>query len=243
MKHRKLYLALFMVFLLSGSAAYGQGLSQPGSKKRGAAEDYQPRTFKEIVVENSSEAETSRPAAEIKFVGMRVGRPTLAYLSFDVVLRNDRRSPRWFLLPSNLGSGHGSIGEKGGIDTLEVFAPRGKGHVIIGRFLGTGGFQALLLPPRAEIRLRSFPISYWGELPANLDVEIVIARRLTIGGETAESWFGRNPMSSVTADISEEAESAMKISHTRRTQDNKEVAPTIEADRRFRIHVSLDRKE
>src|SRR5205807_1357850 len=174
---------------------------------------------------------------------MRVGRPPLAYLSFDVVLRNDRKSPRWFLLPSNLGSGHAPIGEKGGVDNLEVYAPRGKGRVIIGRFLGTGGFQALLLPPHAEIRLRNFPISYWGDLPANLDIEIVIARRLTIGGETAESWFGRNPMSSVTADISEAAESVMRISHTRHTPDNKEVAPVIEADRRLQIQVSLEQKK
>jgi len=195
-----------------------------------------------LLVENFSAAETSRPAAEIKFREMRFGKPPLAYLSFDVVLRNDRKSPRWFLLPSNLGPGHAPIGEKGGVDTLEVFAPRGKGRIIIGRFLGTGGFQALLLPPGAEIRLRRFPISYWGELPANFDVEIVIARRLTIGGETAETWFGRNPMSSVTADISEEAENAMRISHSRHTLDNKEVAPAIEADRRFRIQVSLNRK-
>jgi hypothetical protein len=196
-----------------------------------------------LLVEDFREEETSRPAAEIKFREMRVGRPTLAYLFFDVVLRNDRKSPRWFLLPSNLGSGHAPVGEKGGVDNLEVFAPRGKGRVRIGRFLGTGGFQALLLPPGAEIRLRRFPSSYWGELPANLEIEIVIARRLTIGSEAAENWFGRNPMTSVTADISEEAESPMRISHTQRTPDNKEVAPAIEADRRFQIQVSLDRKE
>jgi hypothetical protein len=71
----------------------------------------------------------------------------------------------------------------------------------------------------------------------------VTERQLTIGGETAESWFGRNPMSSATADISEEAESSMRISHSRRTPDNKEVAPAIDADRRFQIQVSLDQKE
>ena len=196
-----------------------------------------------LLVEDFREEETSRPAAEIKFREMRFGRPPLVYLSFDVVLRNDRKSPRWFLVPSNLGPGHAPIGEKGGVDTLEVFAPRGKGRVIIGRFLGTGGFHAMLLLPGAEVRLRRFPISYWGELPAKLEIEIVIARRLTIGGETAESWFGRNPMSSVTADISEEAESPMRISHSRRTPGNKEVAPVIEADRRFQIQVSLDQKE
>jgi len=239
MKHRKLYLALFLIFLLSGGVAYGQGVTQPGPKKPRAPEDCQPRTL----VENFREAKTSQPAAEIKFREMHFRKPPLVELIFDVVLRNDRAQPRWFLLPSNLGPGHVAIGEKGGVDNLEVFAPRGKGRVRLGRFLGTGGFHALLLPPGAEIRLRSFPISYWGELPANLEIEIVIARRLTIGGETAESWFGRNPMSSVTADISEEAESVMRISHTRRTPDNKEVAPAIEADRRLRIQVSLDQKK
>src|SRR5689334_20164913 len=51
------------------------------------------------------EANNSHPAMEIKFRGMRFGRPPLVYLSFDVILRNDENGPRWFLLPSNLGSG------------------------------------------------------------------------------------------------------------------------------------------
>lgn len=196
-----------------------------------------------LLVESFREAEPSRPAAQIEFREMHFRKPPLVELIFDVVLRNDGKSPRWFLLPSNLGPGHASIGEKGGVDNLEIFAPRGKGRVHLGRFLGTGGFNALLLPPHAEIRLRRFPISYWGELPANLQIEIVIARRLTIGGDTAESWFGRNPMSSVKSDISEEAESVMRLSHSRRTPDNKEVAPVIEADRRFQVRVSLDQKQ
>src|SRR5690242_8296319 len=66
-------------------------------------------------------ADNSHPAMEIKFRAMRFGRPPLVYLSFDIILRNDQNGPRWFLLPSNLGSGHGAIGEKGGVDTLEVF--------------------------------------------------------------------------------------------------------------------------
>jgi hypothetical protein len=361
MKHRKPYLALFLIFLLSGGVAYGQRLSEAGPKKPRTVDDYQPRTLKEIfamkpdpkdlrdkqdrlvvtadilpsvvrvtytgstrsipqfqkeaihqwarlyagsmehytepyqdemlfleggkqywlavqknsalakrelskgealklylirvgaaivgdkfdwtlLVEDFRELETSRPAAEIKFREMHFRKPPLVELVFDVVLRNDRKSPRWFLLPSNLGPGHAPVGEKGGVDTLEVFAPRGKGRVRLGRFLGTDGFNALLLSPHAEIRLRHFPISYWGELPANLEIQIVIARRLTIGGEAAESWFGRNPMSSVTADISEEAESVMRITHSRHTPGNKEVAPTIEAERRFRIQVSLEQR-
>jgi hypothetical protein len=184
----------------------------------------------------------SPDAVEIKFRQMRFAKPPLVYLSFDVTLRNNEKSPRWFLLPSNLGSGHAAIGEKGGVDTLEVFSPRGKGHVVVGRFLGTGGFNALLLPSGAAVRLRLFPISYWGDPPDNLEIEIVIARELTIGGDKAESWFGNNPMSSVKADIAEDAENAMRVRTAKRTKDNKEVVPVIEADQRLRLQVSLGKK-
>src|SRR5438132_662426 len=116
-------------------------------------------------------SQTPRPPAEIKFREMHFRKPPLVELVFDVLLRNDRAQPRWFLLPSNLGPGHASIGEKGGVDALEVFAPRGSGRVVIGHFLGTGGFQALLLPAHAEIHLRALPISYWGDVPDRLQIE------------------------------------------------------------------------
>jgi len=183
-----------------------------------------------------------RPAAEIEFREMRRRKPPLAELYFDIRLRNDGAAARWFLLPSNLGSANPSIGAKGGIDTLEVFAPRGQGRVIIGHFLGTGGFQALLLPPRAEVRLRLFPISYWGEPPDPLRIEVVIAKTFSIGGESAEKWFGSQPLSSVKADITENAKSTSRMLRSKSTPDNKEVAARIEEDRRLQLMVSLARK-
>lgn len=200
--------------------------------------NYQPRTSTTAALTTH----ITQPEAEIKFRQMRFGRPPLAYLSFDVILRNDEDSARWFLLPSNLGSGHAPIGQKGGVDTLEVFSPRGKGRVIIGRFLGTGGFNALLLPPRAEVRMRLFPISYWGDPPDNLQLEIVIASQLTIGADRAEEWFGTNPISSVKADITENAENPMRMRTSKRTPDHKEVAPQIEEAQRLTLQVSLEKK-
>jgi len=184
-----------------------------------------------------------RPAAAIEFREMRLRTPPLAELYFDVRLRNDRSAARWFLLPSNLGSANASIGAKGGVDTLEVFAPRGQGRVIIGHFLGTGGFQALLLPPRAEVRLRLFPISYWGDPPDRLRIEVVIAKTFSIGGETAEKWFGSRPLSSVKADITENAKSTSRMLRSKHTPDDKEVATRIEEDRRLQLMVSLAPKE
>jgi len=229
---------IFLTLLLSVSSVLFQDARQR-SNKQIRASDYQLSQLKTIA---SVTQGISQSAMEIKFRNMRFGRPPLVYLSFDVLLRNEEESPRWFLLPSNLGSGHGPIGEKGGVDTLEVFSPRGKGRVVVGRFLGTGGFNALLLPPGAAVRLRLFPISYWGDPPDNLEIEIVIAKELTIGSEKAENWFGKSPMSGVKADIAEAAENPMRMRTSRRTKDNKEVVPVIEEDRRLRLQVSLEKK-
>jgi hypothetical protein len=180
-----------------------------------------------------------RPPAEIKFVEMHFRKPPLVELIFDVVLRNDRARPRWFLLPSHLYPEKPGIPEKGGVDTLEVFAPHGKGRVIIGHFLGTGGFQALLLPAHAEIHLRALPISYWGDVPDHLQVEIVTAKRLTVGGKDAATWFKLNPTSSVKADISENASDSNRMIRSRRTPDNREVTTYIEQDQSVKLQVSL----
>jgi hypothetical protein len=180
-----------------------------------------------------------RALAEIKFRELRMRKPPLVELYFDVVLRNDRAEPRWFLLPSNLASGSSPLRAKGGVDGLEVFAPRGNGRVIVGHFLGTGGFYALLLPARAEVHLRMFPILYWGDLPDQLEVNVVTARRLTIGSEPATTWFGLNSTSSVRADITENVLSQNRMVHSRHTPDGKEVATLSEEESRFKIAVSL----
>jgi len=188
-----------------------------------------------------SKRSVRRPEAVITFRDSRAGKPPLQYLAFDVVLRNKERSPRWFLVPSSLGSGHPSIGESGGVDALETYSPRGTGRVMIGRFLGTGGFSALLLPGNSEIRLRRFPISYWGDLPKSLEIDVLIVKSLKIGDETAESWFGPGAMSSVRADINEDAQDIKRMHGSKRTPDNKEVAPVTEGVRKLQLQVTVDK--
>ena len=212
-----------------------------GSGSTRADEAFVPEHFYFDLAEAS--VISPRPAAAIEFREMRRRKPPLAELYFDIRLRNDRAAARWFLLPSNLGSATASIGAKGGVDALEVFAPRGQGRAIIGHFLGTGGFQALLLPPHAEVRLRRFPISYWGDPPDRLPIEVVIARALTIGGEKIEKWFGSDPLSSVRADIAEDATSTARMLRSKSSPNNKEVLTTIEEDRRLHLLVSLEQKK
>ncbi len=170
---------------------------------------------------------------------MHLRKPPLAELNFDIVLRNDHTGPRWFLLPSNLGPGISALLTKGGVDTVEVFAPHGSGRVVVGHFLGTGGFYALLLPAHAQVRLRMFPISYWGDVPDHLQVEVVTAKRLTIGGEPAAAWFKHNPTCSTRADITESVLSQTRMIGSRHTPDGKEVGARSEEQNRFKLDVLL----
>ena len=195
-----------------------------------------------LLVESFREVEPSRPAAQIEFREMHFRKPPLVELIFDVVLRNDRAQPRWFILPSNLNPAKPGIPMTGGVDTLEVLAPRGKGRVIIGHFLGTGGFQALLLPAHAEIHLRALPISYWGDVPDRVPVEVIVAKRLSLAGESVRTWFQVNPMCSTKADISETANGQTALPHSRHTRDNKEVTALIDEDLRLELRVPLKDK-
>jgi len=179
-----------------------------------------------------------RAPAEITFREMRLRKPPLAELYFDITLHNYQTGPRWVLLPSNL-PGTSALLTKGGVDTVEVFEPRGRGRVIVGHFLGTGGFYALLLPARAEVRLQMFPISYWGNPPDQLQLEVLTAKGLTIGGETAEAWFGLDPTSSARAAIAESVLSQTRMVGSRHSPDRKEVKAMSKEEKRFKLEVSL----
>jgi hypothetical protein len=241
----KTYSLLFTFLAVFNNLAVAQDSTSPGIKRVRSPDDYQSRTLKTISlmkpeVSDLREMQGSNVVpAEIEFVDLRLGRPPLAYLTFDVRLRNDSESSRWFLLPTNIGSGHEPIGRKGGVDALEAFLLSSNGRVTLGRFLGTGGFHALFLPAHADIRLRRFPISYWGELPDSVPIEIVIAKSLTIGTEPAESWFESSPLSSKDADILKDADQSKRLGKTKHTPDNKEVAPAIDVERRVALQVSI----
>jgi len=88
-----------------------------------------------------------------------------------------------------------------------------------------------------------FPISYWGELPDRVQVEVVTAKRLVIGGEPAAAWFGLNPTSSARADITESILSQNRMISSRHTPDRKEVETVSENQSRFKLEVSLKGNE
>lgn len=173
---------------------------------------------------------------EITFVSKRREHPPITRLMFDITLHNPFDSQRWFLLPSSLMQESGGI-KKDGIYGLQVFELEGEGRVILGRFLGATGFQALLLPADAELKMRRFPIQFYGELPPEMiSIDLVIARQLQINGEPAAAWFGLDPSSDGQADVS--AEQRRRLG-SRNTPNLEAVPISIDEDSSLTLLVRL----
>jgi hypothetical protein len=143
-------------------------------------------------------------AAEMRYVDIRRGKPPSSTLYFDVRLRNLHSEPRWFLLPRSLDAWR-DIGKSGGVTRADVYeyGASGTGSIRLGDFYGNGGFSALLLPAGAEVTLHRFSIATMQD-PAGLQklsIPLMIARRVEIDGQSAESWFGGNALGDKTADV------------------------------------------
>jgi hypothetical protein len=200
---------------------------------------YSKPPLQNMNLETAMKAPSSSPAVEIKFVEKRLERPPTASLLFDITLRNQDSRSRWFLLPSKINLLSKPV--NGGVFAVEVFLLNGQGRVVIGRFLGTSGFQSLLLPPGAELKLRRVPIQLRGELTSeSVPIEVKIGTNLTIGGEAAEDWFGMNPISDVRADVIEDQSQRVG---GKQTTDLKALSVSIVEDSRIEIIVNTSSQQ
>ena len=168
-----------------------------------------------------------KTTVEIKVSGSRPGRPPQERLLIDTVMHNGESSPRWFVLPTNVPTQTG-----GGVDVVEVYEYSGKGRALVGRFLGTGGFQALLIPAGGAVTLHGLPLSYWGEPPMRLSLDVTIAQDFTIGAEPAAAWFGGDPTSDAVVEGKTEKAVSSKKSPDGREQpvqfiDGKQVSVSV----------------
>ncbi len=183
--------------------------------------------------EGTKMTQAAHPAVEVKLVGRHPGRPPLSRLQIDVVLRNEHKEPRWFVLPKDVGQ---KGGQKGGVSALEAHALAGSGKAVVGRFLGAGGFQAVLLPGGAEVRLQKLPLSAWGEPEGGLPLEVIVASDITVGGESVKGWFGADPTCEAGAHGSEEGS---HIIATKKTEGGKELPVAMTEERRIKVQLDL----
>ena len=135
---------------------------------------------------------------ELHLAGRQPAHPPFATLLLDVTLRNEAAAARWFLLPDLFEPATRRIG--GGVYALECYAFAGSGRVILGRILGVGGAQALLLPPGADVLIRNLAIKHVAAAEPQA-MELATAAELLIGDEPASAWFGRDPTCDARAEV------------------------------------------
>ena len=173
----------------------------------------------------------ARPAIEATYVGSVPGKPPLMTVLLDVTLRNAEKTPRWFVFPGNLPATAAT--PTGGVTGVEVADASGEGHAVIGRWLGTAGFQTVFVPAGGEVKLGRFGIKIWGmsATAKTLAFDVVIAKEITVGGVPAASWYGTvSPLSDARAvvDVSKGKAAASKM-----TDDHREVKAVFDEDRRI----------
>ncbi|AFZ25802.1 hypothetical protein Cylst_3678 [Cylindrospermum stagnale PCC 7417] len=191
-------------------------------------------------IHKQSQQAMTKQTVEIKFIDIIPRKPPMTELLMDVTLHNHYDQPCWFLLPDNIPdeSNYVAIGQ-GGVISVAVYQPVGKGRVIFGNLVGSANSQAFLLPAGAKLKIRRLPITLWGleNLDKDqLEVEVVVASQLTINGESAEAWFGTNPMSDLQADVTVDKTSRLA---SRSTGNFKEVPVSVVEKERFKVEVIL----
>jgi len=139
-------------------------------------------------------------AVSAQYAGSQPNQPPFVTRFFDVTLKNEAKEPRWFIFPRSLTQPRT---ETGGVDSVEVFKFGGTGTVLLGDFLGNGGFKAVLLPAHAEVTLKKLPIKSFEEkrLSGKTELPVVIASSITVGGKPAESWMGGAAASDAKASV------------------------------------------
>jgi hypothetical protein len=173
---------------------------------------------------------------EVKYLGIEPGHPPMATVRLEVTLRNNANQPRWFILPMELGQPPSRPTKPGeGVDGASVVALEGKGRVVIGRFQGRAGVQAILLPANGHVRIDRLKVMVFEEQRGKMPVDVVVATSLTVGGEPGEKWMGDAPQSDAGADVSEDKATTLGSRHT---PDRREVP--IQWDEAERVTTSIE---
>jgi hypothetical protein len=150
----------------------------------------------------------------LRFLERQAMRPPLENLVFDTELINRSPEPTWFIFPITLGPNDEPTAE-GGVNGLEVFRIAGHGQLILARFLGMNGFQALRLPAGGEVRLERLKIGLWSEERVDaVSIEVAFARNIMIDSQTADTWMGLEASCSLRAEVNSEDALSLSVKQT-----------------------------
>ncbi len=190
-------------------------------------------------MDSASGARTGSVRIEARFAAMHLERPPKIRLFFHLLVENGRAAPRWILLPDRLPSAVPGAGHA--VHALDVYLLGAPQRVVVGHLSGARGCQALLLPAGATIRLRRFPILFWGyEIPDQVTIEAISAAQLTIGGEPAAEWFGFDPVSDAGADVDVSAlAEQMEVQFSKRAAGDEDLPIALTEVERIQLCVEI----
>jgi hypothetical protein len=171
------------------------------------------------------------PLIEAKHVSTRGVR-------FDVVLRNERDAPRWFVLPDVIDP----IRSLGPVSYLQRTELVGEGKVVIGRAqLWGGSFNIVRLPARGTVTLRGLRYStFTAPLPPTVEIELITATDVHLGDESIASWFEIDPTASPGAVVEDDRDPLGKHELPAHDTQGREMAVHITEDRHLKLRVAID---
>ncbi len=214
--------------LLAGLLAVACGKSGKSGTNPG---DEKPVETQQTDIDKKAPPMTNKQV-ELTLVGEQPGKPPRVTMLFDVTLHNTASQSRWFVLPALLTVSWDP--PKGGVHTLQIYEVTGKGRAVLGKFLGNGGFQALLIPAGGTVTVRELPIALWEEEKPDgpVPVEVIVAKGITLDGEPVESWFPDDPTSDSEADVRER-----KMTGSKNQPNMAEATVVIDEESRHKFEV------
>lgn len=193
----------------------------------------------------SVSASGSPTIVQATFRDVWLGKPPMAENSFDVTLTNPAAAPRWLILPRTFpyaGEDHPAPG--GNEIEVQAFVLSTEPRVVIVEGV-SANFLAVRLPGGAIVTLRGLGItSWWHDRPAAVDLEVLVAREITVGGTPLAELVKGDPTSAAHADVDARFDAghpgALPFWHP---ADRENGAPvTFDVESRGRVRVPLGRR-
>ena len=172
-----------------------------------------------------------------------MGKPPLKIFYVDTTLTNNQEAPRWFLFPDSLPEEVSR--PDGGVDTLEIFQPKGTGKATAIRLLGTHPIGwAVLLPAKSSVTIKNLGLNVWeSEIPASLTLKAIVVTDVTLEGKPLASLLTADPTCDAKAEVSfgkSRVDSMLESVHFH--EDRKEVPLQYKTEQDLTLTVPIIKK-
>jgi hypothetical protein len=177
-------------------------------------------------------------------LGLWRGKPPLKIHYFDISLHNPADGPRWLVLPSDFRyAGETPAMPVDDVAELQAFVLAERPRVVMVKGVGAE-LWAVRLPAHGSVRLRRVAIeSGWEDVPATAELEVIVAKDLTIGGSALDALLGVDVASETGADVQAPGDAAdpraVKYWHPVKNAPSK---LALEIESRARVSVPLSQE-